>query len=58
MMPEALRHSSSTVFCVSRGYIRRKWEVELYNDVRSLLLALDRVGCKIAVASRTDEPEW
>lgn len=35
--------------------------MELYSDVRALLLSLEKLAgptCKIAVASRTDEPDW
>lgn len=37
---------------------RRKWEIELYPHSRSLLQALREMEIKLALASRTEEPDW
>lgn len=37
---------------------RRKWEIELFPHSRSVLQALREMEVKLALASRTEEPDW
>ena len=47
-------------FCDKRKMVvdRRNWEVELFPQVGALLQAFREANLKVALASRTEEPEW